>query len=239
MNMRNWLNKNKIRWEAPGDPAPGGDPAPQNDAPPGGDPAPQDAGPDLSFIPEAFHVDGKPDIEKFKEHYGKLREPAVAPEKYEYLVPEDLNFQELGLPEGMTMKLDLDDPAMQPVLGELSTILKEMGAPAEMGGKVGGLLAKYEASKLGAQIAAQVKEFEQLGTKEQANERISAVVRAMEARLPADQVEALQGVTKSAKAMMALEKLLGPRNSNNPIEDPPSSSDDDGYSSRYPTSRTK
>lgn len=239
MNMRNWQNTNKVRWEAPGDPAPGGDPAPQNDPPPGSDPVPQVEGPDLSFIPEAFHVDGKPDLEKFKEHYGKLREPAVAPENYEYLVPEDLNFQDLGLPEGMTIKFDLEDPAMQPVLGELSTVLKEIGAPAEMGGKIGGLLAKYEASKLGAQIAAQKKEFEQLGTPEQANERISAVVRAMESRLPADQVEALQGVTKSAKAMMALEKLLGPRNSTTPTEEPKSSVDDDGYSSRYPTSRTK
>jgi hypothetical protein len=238
MNMKNWLSKNKVRWEAPGETPSGGLP-PQSDPPPSGDPAPQIEGPDLSFIPENFHVDGKPDLEKFKEHYGKLVEPSVAPEKYDYLIPEDLNYQELGLPEGMKMNFDLEDPAMQPILGELSAALKEIGAPAEMGGKIGGLLAKYEASKLGAQIAAQVKEFEQLGTKEQANERISAVVRAMEAKLPADQVEALQGVTKSAKAMMAMEKLLGPRHSTTPTEEPGSSADDDGYSSRYPTSRTK
>jgi len=233
MNMKNWLSKNKPLWDAANEGAPGGAPAQAIDPPP------QAEAVDLSFIPENFHVDGKPDLEKFKAHYGTLVEPSVAPEKYEYAIPEDMNFQELGLPEGMTLNLDMNDPSMQPLLTELSETLKGIGAPAEMGGKISGMLAKYEASKLSAEIAAQKEEFSQLGTPEQANQRIGVVVRAMEAKLPADQVAALQGATRSAKAMLALETLLGSKNSTSPTVEPAPSADDSGYSARYPSSKTK
>lgn len=235
MNMRNWSSRSRLLWEAPGDPAPGGTPA--SDPPP--DPAPQAEAVDLSFIPETFHVDGKPDLDKFKEHYGKLVEPSVAPDSYEYVVPADMDFTSLGVPEGITLDFDLQDPAMQPLLGELTETLKGIGAPAEMGGKIGGLLAKYEASKLGAAMEAQKQEFAKLGTPDQANQRIAAVVRAMETRLSAEEAQALQGATRSAPAMMALEKLLGPRNSTTPTPTPEEQADDGGLSSRYPTSRTK
>ena len=55
--------------EAPGDPA-GGTPAPEA-PPPQTDGAPP-AGPDLSFIPADFHVDGKPDLAKFQASYQEL-----------------------------------------------------------------------------------------------------------------------------------------------------------------------
>jgi len=208
-------------------------------AAPVGEAAPQAEAFDLSFIPESFHVDGKPDLEKFKEHYGKLVEPSVAPDKYDYVVPADMDFSALGLPEGMALDFNLEDPTMQPLLGELSETLKGIGAPAEMGGKIGGLLAKYEATKLTAAIEAQKQEFAKLGTPEQANQRITSVVRAMETRLTADEAQALQAATRSAPAMMALEKLLGPRNSTTPTPQPEEAANDGGLSSRYPTSRTK
>lgn len=242
MNMRNLLSKRMV-WQLPGEPAGG---ALAEDAPavipadaPGdtsGDTA--DTGPDLSFIPEEFHTDGKPDLTKFKEHYAAVSKKPELPESYEYSVPEDINFQELGLPEGMTLDFKLDDPAVAPVLAELSATLKELGAPAEFGAKIGGLITRYEARKLAGLIEAQKAEFSGLGTPEQANQRISNVVRSMESILPADQVEALQGATKSAKAMMALEKLLGPRNLAAPAA-LPDGGDVDPLAARYPNSRTK
>lgn len=220
MNMRNWLN-GKITWNAPTDPAPGGaEPVVPATTP---EPEATPSAPDLSFVPEAFHKDGQPDIEAFKAHYAELTAPKEIPDAYEYVIPEGLD---LGLPEGMELALTLDDPTVKPLLSELDATLKEIGAPKEVGAKIGGLLARYEATKLNALMQEQVKEFEQLGTAEQANARIANVIRAMEASLPADQVSALQGVTKSAKALMAMEKLLGPKNLQPPNPAPKSVEDD-------------
>jgi hypothetical protein len=239
MNMKNWLNKNKLYREAAGEGTPGGEPLLTSEPAAIVEPAAAPEAVDFSFIPEQFHVDGKPDLEKFKAHYGTLVEPSVAPDAYEYLIPEDMDFQALGLPEGMKLNLDMNDPTMQPLLAELSETLKGIGAPAEMGGKISGILAKYEAGKLAGEIAAQKEEFSQLGTPEQANQRISVVVRAMEAKLPADQVAALQGATRSAKAMLALETLLGPKNSTSPTTEPPAPDSNTSLSARYPSSKTK
>lgn len=201
----------KIRWQVPGEPS-GGAPA---------DP-PADAAPDYSWIPADYQVDGKPDFAKFSEHYKDLTRAPEVPEAYDFAPPADLKFD--GLPEGFKIEIDAKDPTMAPLFDELGAMLKGMNAPADAGQKVSGLLAKYEAAKYAEAVAAQTKEMESLGP--QATARIEAVQRAMEAALPADQVAALKGVTMSAKALMAIEKLLSPRSLASPPPSPASVADD-------------
>lgn len=183
------------------------------------EPAPVvETAPDLSFIPADYHTDGKPDLGKFTSHYQELvtadmqRKEALAavPEAYDFAVPADLKFDGLDLPEGFTVKAMVDDAEIKPLYDELGSVLKEIGAPAGAAGKVAGLLAKYEAIKSSRAFAAAKAEKSALGTPEQADARISAVTRRLDATLPKDQADALKSMTGSAKALQALEKLLGP-----------------------------
>jgi hypothetical protein len=179
-------------------------------------------GPDLSFIPADYVVDGKPDASRFAAHYQELvaeqakREPA--PEAYDFALPADLKFD--GMPEGFSVDLQPDDPDFQPLFGELGDLLKEIGAPAAAGSKVASLLAKYEAAKYSKTMAVLQEEAKALGTPAQAQARVATVLRKLETMLPADQVEALKGIASSAKAVMAFEKLIGPKNMQPSIPSP-------------------
>lgn len=208
---KSWSNK--LCRQAPGEPAGGAvEPAVEPAAAPVAA-----AAPDYSFLPEAFIKDGAPDIEGFKAHYAELSKPvekAELPEAYDFTVSPDLKFD--GLPEGMTIGIDAKDPAFAPLFDQLSGVLKELGAPADAGGKVASLLAQYEATKFGQSLKVQQAEMDTLGATAPA--RIEAVTRALQANLPADQVEAIQSFTKSAKALQALEKLLGPRSLTAPAQ---------------------
>jgi len=195
MKRKNFWS-DKIKWQAPGEPS-GGTP----------EPAPVAEAIDVSFIPETFVKDGKPDIEAFKAHYADLTKAPDIPNAYDFALPDDFKLD--GLPEGMTIDIDAKDPAMAPLFEDLTGILKGIKAPAAVAQQVTGLLAKYEAAKFSQALAEQQTQMEALGP--QATARIEAVTRAMQSILPADQVTALQGVTKSAAALQAIEKLLGPR----------------------------
>lgn len=205
---------NKIRWQAPGEPA-AAPPAPEA-APAAPAPAPVAEAIDTSFIPASFVKDGKPDVEAFKAHYEDLTKAPDIPDAYDFALPADLKLE--GLPEGMTIEIDTKDPAMAPLFEDLTGILKAMKAPSAVAQQVTGLLAKYEAAKFSEALKVQQKEMDSLGP--QATARIEAVTRAMQAALPEDQVAALQGVTKSAKALQAIEKLLGPRTLASPNPSP-------------------
>ena len=187
-----------------------------------------DAGPDLSFIPADYMVDGKPDASRFAAHYQELlaeqakREPA--PEAYDFAVPQDLTFE--GMPEGFAVELKADDPDFQPLFADLGAVLKEIGAPANAGPKFAGLIARYEAAKYGKQLASLQEEAKILGTPVQAQGRVATVLRVLETKLPADQVEALKGIAGSAKAVMALEKLIGPQSMIPPAPTPANKVDD-------------
>lgn len=196
-------------WEASGEGAPSPDAAVTPEPP---------AGPDLSFVPETFHVDGKPDLGKFAEHYGALTAAEAAraeaaksiPEAYEFALPTDLKFEGMDLPEGFTFEMKPDDPVFQPLLAELGGMLKEMGAPADAAPKAAAMIAKYEAAKYSKDYAAAKAEMAILGTPAQAEARLSTVQRLLDARLPKDQAEAVRGLATSAKALMAIETLLHP-----------------------------
>jgi hypothetical protein len=186
------------------------------------DAVPVDTGPDLSFIPADYLVDGKPDTGRFAAHYQELvaaqaqREPA--PEAYDFAVPTDLAFE--GVPEGFAVEIKADDPEFQPLFSELGDFLKEIGAPAAAGSKVAGLIAKYEAAKTRKGMAALQEEAKILGTPAQAQARVATVLRKLETMLPADQVQALQGIATSARAVMALEKIIGPKSMTPPTPQP-------------------
>lgn len=212
--------------EAPDNPGAGADATPvetTTDAP-----VEAATGPDLSFIPADYMVDGKPDTGRFAAHYQELlaeqakREPA--PETYDFAIPQDLTFE--GMPEGFAVELKADDPDFQPLFADLGAVLKEIGAPANAGPKFAGLIARYEAAKYGKQLASLQEEAKILGTPAQAQARVATVLRKLETMLPADQVEALKGVASSAKAVMAFEKLIGPKNLTAPPPQPASKEDD-------------
>ena len=180
---------------------------------------PSPEAPDLSFVPTDFHVEGKPDLTKFRDHYQDLvaadaqRREALAdvPEDgiYVFALPDDLKFDGLDLPEGFAVTLDTESEAMKPLYAEMGAILKELGAPRAAAGKVGALIARYEAARFSEAYAAQKAEMAKLGPT--ADARVGSVQRKLQATLPAEQAEALAGATRSAAALQALEKLLAPK----------------------------
>jgi hypothetical protein len=217
MNTSNFFWQKATR-EAPDNPGAGADPTPVETAPV----ETSEAAPDLSFIPSDYIVDGKPDVGRFAADYQELvaeqarREPA--PDTYDFAIPADLKFD--GMPEGFSVELKPDDPDFQPLFADLGALLKEIGAPAASGGKIAALIARYEAAKAGKQLAAKQEEAKALGTPAQAQARVATIQRKLETMLPADQVAALTGIVSSAKAVMALEKLIGPKNMQPPVASP-------------------
>lgn len=229
----------KLLREAPGEPG-GGTPA----APDQSQQTPAaPAGPDLSFIPQDFHVDGKPDLTKFQSHYQEIiardaqraeaeaAAKALVPEgDYAFSLPEDLSFDGIDLPEGVKPELDLDNEGMKPLLGDLSGLLKSINAPADTSAKLMGLLAKHQAVQLADAIKAQKADMAALGTPAQVEARVSVISRALETRLPAEQAAALKAMTSSAKAIQALEALLKPGGISPPTPVPKTVQDDlDAY----------
>lgn len=172
-----------------------------------------DAGPDLSFIPADFHVDGKPDLGKFTEHYKTLAEAAAArpevPETYDFAVPADLKLDIPGLPEGFKVALDTESEAMKPLFGELGGVLKEIGAPKDAGPKLMGVLAKYEASRVAAGELAIKADMAKLGDPARVAARQATLSRALETKLPKDEADVLKEMIGfSGGAIRALERLL-------------------------------
>lgn len=209
MNPSNWL-KDKRTHQAPADPV---GTTPAAESAPAETPAVADAGPDLSFIPADFHVDGKPDVGKFMENYKTLAEAAASrpevPEAYEFAVPADLKLDIPGLPEGFKVALDTESETMKPLFGELGGVLKEIGAPKEAAGKLMGVLAKYEASRVAAGEAAIKADLAKLGDPARVAARQSTLARALETKLPKDEADVLKEmISFSGGAMRALERLL-------------------------------
>lgn len=198
------------------------------------DPTPQTqdlAAPDLSFIPGDYQTDGKPDIGKFTAHYQDLvardaqyaERQAQIPESYEFATTADLKFDGLDLPEGFSVELAKDDPAMAPLYEQLGGFLKEIGAPASAAGKVSDMIARYEATKASKFYAAQKAEMAALGTPAQQQARLGAIDRALQSRLPAAQAEAIKAAVSAvstAATVQALEALLRPTGHTAPPNSP-------------------
>jgi len=196
--------------------------------------APIDAGPDFSFISEDFRPGGKLDTEAFKAHYEALSAKPEVPETYDFTLPKDLKFD--GDLEGIEFSVDM--VGNKPLFDELAATLKEMGAPADAAPKFSTLLAKYEASKMAAEVAAVSKEFASLGSDAVVTARIETVKRALETTLPANEAAAIMAVTKSKDAMIAIEKLLGSRGLSSPVTIPVAPPQDP-LAARYPNSATR
>jgi hypothetical protein len=226
-----WFDK--LNRQAPD--VPGGSPDPTPATPAVPEPTP---GPDLSFIPADFHVDGKPDLGKFTTSYQELvardaqRAEAEAAAKaaipegdYAFTLPEDLKFDGLDLPENYRLDLLTEDETMKPLFAGLSGFLKANSLPAAASTELMGMLAQYIATQDSRAYAAQKADLAKLGTPSQVEARKSVVQRVITSRLPADQAEAILSFTTSAKALQALEALIGP-NSTTPNPAPPAKSDD-------------
>ena len=219
MKLNNFFNDRLMRAPDGVTPAPAPEPTPT--------PSPEAV--DLSFIPADFQADGKPDISAFSAHYQDLvaRDAQAAeragqiPEAYDFATSEGLKFDGLDLPEGFSVQLAKDDPAMSPLFDELGAFLKEVGAPAAAASKVSDLIARYEAVKYSQAYAANKAEMQALGTPAQQEARLSAVDRALQSRLPADQVTALKAAVTSAAGVKALEALLRPAGHTTPAPQPP------------------
>lgn len=184
--------------------------------------------PDLSFIPADYHTDGKPDLAKFTAHYQDVvardaqaaERLASVPEAYEFATSADLKFDGLDLPEGFSVALAKDDPAIAPLYEQLGGFLKEIGAPASAAAKVSDLIARYEATKYSTVYAAQKAEMASLGTPAQQEARLAAIDRALQARLPAAQADAIRNTISTAAGVQALEALLRPTGHTAPATSP-------------------
>lgn len=234
------MNMNKFSWKdlvrAPADE---GTPAPADTAVPagGGDPAPAEPqaahaaeGPDLSFIPQDYYADGKPDVAKFSAHYAALvseqaqraeamQDVPEAPNGYEFGVPEDLDLSAFeGLPEGYSVDLAVDDPTVAPLFEELGNVLHQFQMPKQAAGALMGVLAKYTAAQDAKLMSDMQADLATLG--QGAASRVSHVKHLLEARLPGDMAKALMGATQSAAGVKALEKLLAPRAMQSPAAQP-------------------
>lgn len=225
MKLNNFLSDKRV-LNAP-DPASNPNPDPASGSTPA-DPAlqqqqtppPVAEGPDLSFIPADYLADGKPDTQKFSEHYADLvardaqyaERMAEVPEDgvYDYTLPEDFSFGDLALPEDFKVQIS-DDPDIAPFLGELGGLLKEYGIPKSAGEKFAGLIARYEATKYSQMFKAQAEDLKTLGTPAQIQARKDAVSRALAARVPAELAKAIHIDHASAAQIKALEMLLAPR----------------------------
>lgn len=224
MKLNNFASK--LTRQVAGEPG-GGAPAPAAD-PAAAAPAAQPAGPDLSFIPETFHVDGKPDLAKFAEHFQGMtkaeqeRAAAIpADGKYAFDLPADLKFDGIeGLPEGFKIDNNMADPMFAPIVEELSATLKEIGAPAAAAGKVASLLAKYEAIQYAAAAKALKADMATLGTEDQVKSRVETLHRNLQTVLPKEEAAGLLQATTSASAVKALEKLLSGRSMTSPNPTP-------------------
>lgn len=179
-----------------------------------------DAGPDLSWIPEAYRGDdGTPDIEGFRTAFEEMtaeqarREEAAAliPDEYHLAYPQDMDFGEMDLPEGFALQMNAEDPVTQGFLGELGETLKSLNAPAETAPKLMGLLAKFQAQQVSAGYKAVREEHAKLGSNAaQRQARLGQVKRSLETRLPEAQANALLMATTSYEGVRALEALLAP-----------------------------
>jgi len=177
------------------------------------------AGPDFSFIGEDFHKDGQPDFTAFGTHYQDLlaekaqRDEVLAkvPEngEYDFAIPDDFDLG-VELPEGVRPEISTDDETFKPLFGELGAWMKENNLPSEAGQQVMGMLAKYEAARMGKNFAAANEQYEKLGPNDATRDaRIGKVERALETALPKELVDGLKPAIRSYAGIRALEALIG------------------------------
>jgi len=187
--------------------------------PPSTDATPEDppSGPDLSFVPDTYRGDdGALDMEKFGQDYQEMladqarraEQQGLVPEAYEWAAPEDLE-----MPEGIEIDLDLENEAFQPILQDMGSLLKSMSAPQDAANKIVGMLMKYEAAHATMARDALKAETDKLGANDAARKaRIDTMDRALAARLPAD---GARRFTELAQQLLATRHLTKPIRSEN------------------------
>lgn len=176
------------------------------------------AAPDLSWIGEEYRGEAGLNLDAFRPHYEELlaeqarraERDAEVPQDgtYDFALPETLDLSGLELPAGYTPEIRTDDP----LFADLGALLSKHGLPKSAAPELVGLLARYEAQQTAALYKQSKEEAAKLGaTPAQAQARLSQLQRTMQARLPADQAEALMGAATTYAGVLALERLLAPR----------------------------
>lgn len=229
--MQFWQTKNPA-WDEANEGGNGGNP-PADPSPASPNPAP--AAPDYSWMPDQFRSDDGPDFDGFRAHYDEItaaqaiRDEVLAdvPEdgKYEFAVPDDLDFGEIPLPDDFSVNLKTDDPVFEPLFGELGQFMKAHGIPKSAAPDMMKMLAKYEATQF-----SQFHQREKAARDEMGNayeSRKNEVTRLLETRLPPEAAKEVAILTASANGLRALEKLLSPRGMPAPAPVPRPSKQDD------------
>lgn len=241
--MLHWKTIN--RYLAPADEGtPPAEPTPAVPTP--AEPAAEPEGPDYSWLPEQYRGEAEPDLTGFRTHYDDImaekaiRDEALAevPEdgRYEFAMPEALDFGEMQLPEDFAVDLKTDDPALAPLFDELGSVMKKHNMPKSAAGEMMGLIAKYEAAKFSKFFTEESESLKQMGAA--AGNRRESVIRLLEAKLPAPLAQKVAVLTASADGIRALESLLKPRGMPSPNPTPTPAADDEQarYAARYPKS---
>lgn len=210
----------------------GGSPAPVTPSPAAADPAPAaataepvagsepaaapvaPAGPDFSWVPENYRSGDDVDFQRLSEDFtnrsaelARLQEQRgqvpESPDAYEMAVPEDIDYGEITPPEWFKPTLDPNNPA----LPEIRKWMHENGVPAESAKGLIGLYARMEAGRAAQFETQRAAQMESLGP--QAAERITAIKRSLETRIPDEaQRNALLKTATTADAVRAIENLL-------------------------------
>lgn len=201
--------------------APGGDDTqePQSNAssdastPPAGDPP---AAPDYSALPEQFKTDDGYDHDALKAHLEDLEtfkaqtnerrgEVPESADDYE-LDPGEVDFGDLELPDNFAANF-VSDETLKPLQSELQSFLHDIGAPAESGKTLMGMMMKYEAKLASDQFTATKAEWDKV---ENVESRLASLERVIKTKLPENEATALKATIKSADALRALERVLSP-----------------------------
>ncbi len=250
MNLMNQLTRiNLFRSPADGG-NPGGTP-PASD-PPASDPPASDppsnelpAGFDIEKAPKDFtNEDGTYNFEGMFAKYDEYASAdaiaaesrAKVPEKPEgynehFLIPDDIDFGELELPDGFKVELDLESPVYKDVFAKAGTLLHKHGLPPEAAQDFVNIFAQMKASEYSSQFTALNADLNTMGN---VDARIANVERIIDSRLPEKEAAALKLATTSADGIRALEKLLATRRMGagdpTPPKKDPSTDLDDYYS---------
>ena len=195
---------------------------------PAADPAPVEPAvqaPSFDWVPESYRSDDGPKWDEFKSHYNDLaaekaiREEAMAgiPESadgYELAIPDDLDYDEMELPEGYSVDIDPENETLKPIFGDLRGFMHEHKLPPEAGKALMGMLARYEATTYSEGFSRAKEDFAKLGPS--ASQRVERIERRLDTSLPADLATALKAATGTADGVRALEKILSTKEATAP-----------------------
>lgn len=184
---------------------------------------------DLStFVPDAFKgEDGAYDTAKFRSSYDELAAFKGQDDDRRSQLPKEASEYGFALPEGHAWpegfdpaKLSTKDEqgnevafdgsklidANDPDIPLLQAVLHEIGAPKDAMGKIASIVANREMRGVMEAMKVAAEQKQALGP--QAEARIQTVDRALKAKMPGEQAQAILNSITTADALRGIEALL-------------------------------